>query len=103
MTYICNTMLKITEDTDVQQLLSVFTREHFIGGRAAYPLPSSCGYNIDAGENDIRAYVDDEQLIIRFICRYQKDIKKYDDKLREFAATHNNECEITVSDNPHGM
>lgn len=79
--------------TDVQQLLSAFTREKFKGGRAAYALPSG-GYSIDGGENDIRAYFDEKQLVIRFMARYQKDIEKYDSKLREFAVVHSKECEI---------
>lgn len=97
MTFYCNTMLKITEVADVQQLLSAFTREKFRGGRAAYALPSG-GYNIDGGENDIRAYFDESQLVIRFLARYQKDIDKYDNKLREFAVAHSNECEIVSHD-----
>lgn len=86
-------MLKITEVINVQQLLSAFAREQFLGGRAAYMLAGG-GFNIDVGENDIRAYFDEEQQVIRFFCRYKKDINKYDDKLRDFSIKHSNECEL---------
>ena len=91
--YYCNSMLKITKVANVQQLLSALTREQFVRGRAAYRLASG-GFNIDAGENDIRAYYDEQQQVTRFFCRYQKDINKYEAKLREFAVKHSNECDL---------
>jgi hypothetical protein len=67
--------------------LSAFTKACFIGGQAAHKLANG-GYNIDAGKNDIRAYYEEDEETIKFFCRYERDMKFYDKKLKALATKH---------------
>lgn len=87
MPYSKTTFHDIAPD-QVEHLLSLFTREHVVGGRAAYLL-SDGFYSIDAGENDIRAIYDEQNEVIKFFCRYGNEMEFYDNKIQSFAASHN--------------
>ncbi len=71
----------------VEDVLSSFTKESFVGGQSAYQLDDGC-YSIDAGENDIRAIYDEENAALKFFYRYQRDMNFYDKKLMAFATKH---------------
>ncbi|MRJ41621.1 MULTISPECIES: hypothetical protein [Idiomarina] len=83
----CRTEFKLVKPEQVKNVLSTFTRECFVGGRAAYQLDDG-SYSIDAGENDIRAIYDQENTFVKFFCRYQRDMNFYDKKLMAFATKH---------------
>ena len=83
----CRTAFQIVKPEQVENVLSTFTREYFVGGRAAYQLDDGT-YSVDAGENDIRAIYDQENAEIKFFCRYQRDMNFYDKKLMAFATKH---------------
>ncbi|MDC8829713.1 hypothetical protein [Alteromonas gilva] len=72
---------------EVDAILSDFTKENFVGGQAAYKLEGG-DFNIDAGENNFRAYYDEAERSIKFICRYQRDMHFYDKKLSSFASKY---------------
>lgn len=84
----CQTEFNNISPENVEQVLSLFTKEHFVGGRATYQLDDG-SYSIDAGENDIRAIFDEESASIKFFCRYEKEMEFYEKKLMSFAAGHN--------------
>ena len=93
----CRTAFQIVKPEQVENVLSTFTREYFVGGRAAYQLDDGT-YSVDAGENDIRAIYDQENAEIKFFCRYQRDMNVYDKKLMAFATKHGIEtksCTVT--------
>ena len=68
----------------VEEVLSLLTKDSFVGGQSAYQLGDG-SYSIDAGENDIRAIYDQENAEIKFFCRYKRDMNFYDKKLMAFA------------------
>ena len=84
----CQTVFYISSLEQVENVLSTLTKESFVGGRAAYFLANGV-YSIDAGENDIRAIYDEEKAMIKFFCRYQRDIGFYEKKLQSFAMENN--------------
>lgn len=84
----CNTILIVDEGVNVEALLSMFTKEHFINGQAAYPLEHNI-FNVDAGKNDLRALHDTESSVIRFICRYERELPVYERKILSFADKYN--------------
>lgn len=51
----------------------------------AYPLTGGMR-NIDAGENDVRAIHRDDNAIIRFFCRSERDQPRMEQKFIEFAS-----------------
>lgn len=82
----CNTEFHTISPEQVHEVLSTLAKE-FVGGRDAYLL-SSGTYSIDAGENDIRAMYDEENITVRFFCRYERDKGRYDTKIQSFASKH---------------
>ena len=83
----CQTNFRAVPPERVEEVLSLLTKESFIGGQSTYQLDDG-SYSIDAGENDIRAIYDQENAEIKFFCRYQRDIKFYDKKLMAFATKY---------------
>jgi hypothetical protein len=83
----CETAFHPVIPDDIEHMLSAFTRENFVGGQVAYHLGNG-SYSIDAGENDIRAIYDPEDETVRFFCRYERDLSRYEIKLQSFAAKH---------------
>lgn len=81
----CQTAFHPIESTHVEETLSAFTVEHFVGGQAAYHIGNN-SYLIDAGENDIRAIYDNENKVVRFFCRYEREMPRYENKLKAFAS-----------------
>ena len=82
----CATTFQTIPPERVENVLSSLTKAYFIGGQAAYQLCDG-SYSIDAGENDIRAYYEEDEGTIKFFCRYERDMKFYDKKLTAFAKT----------------
>lgn len=80
----CQTVFFAVQQHHVAELLSCFTREHYTDGHQAYMLDDG-GFNIDAGENDIRAYYNEDSETLRFFCRYERDKSFYDNRLTKFA------------------
>jgi hypothetical protein len=83
----CHTTFQTVAPENVEDLLSTFAKESFVGGQSAYKLDDG-SFSVDAGENDIRAIYDKEGAVIRFFCRYKKNLAYYDNKLQSFAAKH---------------
>lgn len=55
--------------------------------RAQNPSPLMGGmWNIDAGENDVRAIHRDDNAIIRFFCRSERDLPRMEQKIIEFVS-----------------
>ncbi len=83
----CQTNFRAVPPERVEEVLSLLTKESFVGGQSTYQLDDG-SYSIDAGENDIRAIYDQENAEIKFFCRYQRDMNFYDKKLMAFATKH---------------
>lgn len=83
----CATVFQPIAHDKVEAILSAFTIENFVGAQAAYKLEGG-GFNIDAGENDVRAYYDEHELSLKFICRHERYASFYDKKLSTFASKH---------------
>ena len=66
---------------------------HFVQGQAAYEIDTN-RFAIDAGENDVRALYDEENGLVKFFCRYEEDMAKYDKKLKQFALSH----DVTIAE-----
>jgi pyrroline-5-carboxylate reductase len=63
----CDTVFQTVKPEQVENVLSKFAQECFVGGQAAYRLDDD-SYSIDAGENDIRAIYDEPNTVIRFFA-----------------------------------
>ena len=83
----CQTHFLAVAPKQVEDILSSFAKENFVAGQKAYWLNDG-GINIDAGENDIRAYYYENEATIKFFCRDERNMTIYDRKLRAFAAEH---------------
>ena len=83
----CQTNFRVVPPERVEEVLSLLTKESFVGGQSAYQLDDG-SYSIDAGENDIRTIYDQENAEIKFFCRYQRGMNFYDKKLMAFATQH---------------
>jgi hypothetical protein len=83
----CKATLQTITPEQVASVLSSFTKEYFIAGRAAYQLADG-SYSLDAGENDIRAFYDKDRAVIQFFCRYERDSLLYEKKIQSFASKH---------------
>ena len=66
---------------------------HFVQGQAAYEIDTN-RFAIDAGENDVRALYDEENGPVKFFCRYEEDMAKYDKKLKQFPLSH----DVTIAE-----
>lgn len=83
----CHTTFQTIKPEQVEGLLSVFTQENFVGGQKAHKLDDG-GFNIDSGRNDIRAYYDEINETIKFICRDKRDLTFYEKKIKSLANNH---------------
>lgn len=94
----CHTRFELLNPEQVESTLNILINECFVGGQKAYKLDDG-GFNIDAGENDIRAYYDEDEETLNFICRYERDRALYDRKLMVFAINHSiNTRRFTAND-----
>ena len=85
---LCQTVFYAVRQSQVEELLADYTREHYADGHKTYMLDDG-GFNIDAGENDIRAYYNEDSETLCFFCRYERDKAFYDKRLVRFAQKHN--------------
>ncbi|MCE0494662.1 hypothetical protein [Vibrio salinus] len=87
MTTYCKSALLIENPLQIEELLTHFARE-YLRAKRVIKLDYR-QYTIDAGENDIRAVViDEEKALIAFCCRYAKDVEIYESKIKQFATEH---------------
>ena len=93
----CSTALEAKQADKVIDLISLIAVEHF-RARDAYPLESDGRWNIDGGENDVRAIQSEDSNIIKFFCSYQAEIKRTEAKITDFASNHSGICKaITIN------
>ncbi|KXI29590.1 hypothetical protein AX660_05920 [Paraglaciecola hydrolytica] len=97
----CHTEFQIVKPKQVENVLTMFTQECFVGGQAAYRLDDG-SFSIDAGENDIRAIYEEPNAAIKFFCRYKQDMNFYDNKLQAFATKHGIDTGLPVNTNTDG-
>lgn len=88
----CQNALKVQKLEDTERVIASIAVEHF-RARNAYPLDGDM-WNIDAGENDVRAIHRDDNGIIRFFCRYKEDLPRTEAKIAAFASEHGGECRL---------
>ena len=93
----CSTALAAKQADKVIDLISLIAVEHF-RARDAYPLESDGRWNIDGGENDVRAIQSEDSNIIKFFCRYETDIKRTEAKIDYFAKNHSDVCQVIATD-----
>lgn len=83
----CQTTFLIPNPEDIEPTLSLFAQENFVQGQAAYQLGNN-RYSIDAGENDLRAIVDENERLVKFFCRYDDGKARYEKMILSFAKKH---------------
>ncbi|HBC3374051.1 TPA: hypothetical protein KDY48_004311 [Vibrio parahaemolyticus] len=86
MSHYCKTAIFISDEVDIHTLLTRFATECY-GAREAIPIDSH-QFNIDAGMNDVRAVVKRESTLITFCCRYQRDVRRTEEKVQSFIREH---------------
>lgn len=82
----CKCMIDIGKE-DILTVLSNLGRQYFRAFEAHEVLGTSRDYNIDCGENDVRAIrlLDDMPNFIAFTCRYDQDLQRTENKIAQFA------------------
>lgn len=88
----CHTVLKANAPENVESLIVTIAVEHF-RARDAYRLTGGM-WNIDAGENDVRAIQLNDDGIIRFFCRNQQYAERIEAKIADFANKHADKCTL---------
>ncbi len=86
MTVYCRYALKIDSDMTVESVLTRFAVEHF-NAREAVQIDAR-QYSVDNGMNDLRAVIKEEQQLITFCCRYEKDVTRTESMVLAFAKAH---------------
>lgn len=79
----CKSSLQ-TEPENAEAIIIKFAVDKF-RAENAYPLTGGM-WNIDAGENDVRAIYRDNNGIIKFFCRSKQDLPRIEKKIAEFAS-----------------
>lgn len=74
----CPTALVADDPNQATALIKSIAIEHF-RARDAYLLDND-SWNIDAGENDVRAINRNDEGVIQFFCRYAEDIQRTESK-----------------------
>jgi len=92
----CSTALKADHAGDAINLISLIATERF-RAKEAYSLESG-RWNIDAGENDVRAIYRNDDGLIKFFCRYESDIQPTEAKINNFAINHSDVCKAIEID-----
>lgn len=88
----CSSAL-VANDPDLSHKLIAKVATECFRARDAYLLDND-SWNIDAGENDVRAINRNPDGVIQFFCRYADDIKRTETKIENFAREHGNDCRI---------
>lgn len=88
----CTIALQAKQADKATDLISSIAIEHF-RARVAHQLDGG-SWNIDGGENDVRAIQSEDGSIIKFFCRYEADIRRTEAKIDDFAINHSNHCKV---------
>jgi hypothetical protein len=88
----CNAALKAERPEETEGIIFKIAIDEF-RAQNAYPLTSGM-WNIDAGENDVRAIRDTNSSIIRFFCRNEEDLARTEAKINNFASRNSRACEL---------
>ena len=94
----CSKAIKLNDQCDwpIDEALAEIGKELF-KAEAVHHLQGN-SYNIDGGENDVRALVEAEERVICLFCRYEKDVDKIEEKLAEFTSRHMEQCLLVAVD-----
>lgn len=95
----CSTALKAVYPDQAVQLIAKTAIKQF-NARDAYLLDND-SWNIDAGENDVRAINRNSDGVIQFFCRYANDVQRTEQKIKSFVEQHKSECHVFFSDKPY--
>ena len=94
----CLHSIKILENTNREAVIQLLAQEQF-NARDAYLIEDTRMYNIDAGRNEVRAVVDDENNLVKLCCKHKNDFERMDARLLDFATKHQNLCELVINEN----
>lgn len=89
----CTTKIIIIdlEEVSILQVLNNMAVTKFKAHKAI--LLSNGNFNIDGGINDVRAVVSDKSGVIKFFCRYIRDIPRVESLVNDFAYQNPN-CKL---------
>ncbi|WP_419227289.1 hypothetical protein [Alteromonas sp. OM2203] len=88
----CQHALKVQRPDEANKIIAQIAVEYF-RAQDAYPLTDGM-WNIDGGENNVRAIHRDNNGIIKFFCRYEGDLPRTEAKIADFASKHDGECSL---------
>lgn len=95
----CSNALVANNADQAEKLIAQIAVEHF-KARDAYLLDNN-SWNIDAGENDVRAINRNDDGVIQFFCRYEDDLVRTESKIEDFAHNHCSECRMIKTNQPY--
>lgn len=90
----CDLAIKVKENSTLTHVVSCLAKEAF-SAIEAHKLTSDM-WNIDAGENDIRAVISEEDSIIRLFCRYDNSRESAEKKITSFCLKHSDIVELST-------
>ncbi len=86
MSTYCKVAILIDDNVDIQKLLTALAYECYNASRAVKI--DSRQWGIDSGMNNVRAVIRNENTVIAFCCRYQRDVQMTEDKVQRFSLAH---------------
>lgn len=84
--------MKVISSENTHAVIARFAKEQF-RANDAYELTSGM-WNIDSGENDVRAITKTDSNIVQFCCRDEFALKMTVQKIKRFYAEHSDEVEL---------
>jgi hypothetical protein len=91
----CSSSIVLSSNVDLHHTISLLAKEQF-NAITAHQLALN-EYNIDAGLNDIRAVVNSEANLIRFCCRSESDVVRFNERVLDFTQKHPDLCRLATS------
>jgi len=90
----CNTEIIIL-DLDKTPLIQVMNKIAVTKFKAEMAIRlGNCSVNIDGGLNDVRAILNEQVGLIKFCCRYARDVPRVESLIRDFVSKNPN-CKLT--------
>ena len=87
----CKTALKLNDEGSFEHTINEYVKFTTPDVKFGAIELSGCGYDVYLARNDIRATR--ENNVILFSCRYEKDVERTEESLRNFAASFK-DCEL---------
>lgn len=88
----CSTAIQTVFPDETENTIVTLAKEIY-HAETAHPLTNGM-WNIDGGENDVRAICRDENGLVKFFCRYEEEVTRTERKVEAFVESHPEKCQL---------